>query len=174
MLQQVTMKLTFLFLVFFSNVHPSHQDNQVDDFKKQLQRFSAASKETEQKLQEWRDGATRICITSKLSQISVDDESSKVALRFIKNTGILEFLEAVYAFTNNRLILTPRIHRKLLQDKHTAKHIIKNYKRIHGVVQRYVKYDLMEQDCHHLGSVDLSKMIIQVYKNFQGLVRLMQ
>ena len=165
------MKLSFFLLFFFSNIEHSHGRDQVEKFKKQLKSFAEASKETEKKIQQWRVGVTPICVTSTLMQISVKNKLAKVALLFAKNT---EFLEAVSAFTNDRVILTPRIHRKLLQDKHDARHLIKKYEKIHGAVQRYVKYTLKKQECSHSGSEELSKVMIQVYKNFQVLVELMQ
>ena len=171
----MTMKLTFLYLVFFFlNIDRSHESNQVEDFKKQLQSFYEDCKETEKKLQEWRDGATPVCVASKVIQIKEKQSHGKSIQTGVYLTQNTEFLEALSSFTNKRLILTPRIHRKLLQDKHDARQLIENHKHIYGSVQHYAKYTLKEQDCTVSGSEELPKLMIQVYKNFQVLVKLMQ
>ena len=162
------MKLSFFLLFFFSNIEHS---TEVEKFKKQLQTFSEGVKETEKTLQQWREQTTPFCISSKLMQITVDDSAQKVGLLFLKN---IEYLRAVTAFTNDKTIVTPRTHRRLVQDQYSARQLIGNYEKIYGPVACYARYTLKEKKCNQPGSVEISKKIIQVYKNFQSFVKLTQ
>ena len=74
------------------------------------------------------------------------------------------------------MTLTKSLRKKLHHDKHHALLLITNYEKILGEVDRSTvdKYTLNEQKCKQPGSTQLSKVTIQVYKNFQVMLKAMQ
>ena len=161
------MKFILLLLVVVFNIGTSCENDQVKHLKKLVKQFSTNSKSTEKKLEEWSIGTNPVCISSKLMQITQINESTKIILQFINN---VEHLEAICGFTNERLILNSRVHAKVLRDKHAARRLIRKYEQVNGAVDRYIKYTLKEQKCELSGSVDISKVLIQVYHNFEVLL----
>ena len=139
-MQKVVMRISLFSIVVFSSIKASHER----EFKKQLKVFSGEVEETEKILEATKREGTPVCVSPRLIQIRMEDRATKVGLHLMRNT---EHLSALSTFTNDKLIITPRIHRKLLQDKHDARHLLKKYENIHETLRTYTKYTLKKQRC---------------------------
>ena len=159
----------FPLLVLITISSASQESHLVKGIKKTIRHFYEFSKETEKHLQEWnsRSGAA-ICISSEPKQVSSTKRTEEMSLQFQEN---LEFLAAICTLTKEKSIISRKIHRKIRQDKDRGRQLLKKYEEIYGEDERSAKYTLKEQECKEPGSLELSKVAIQVYKNFQKLLK---
>ena len=95
-----------LVLIFFNlSIVPTFQEKVATDltiFKQKVDSFSESVRFTEKKIEDSATPASPTCIIAKLSQISVQDKNTIIAIKFKRN---IEFLDAICAFTNDRYVV---------------------------------------------------------------------
>ena len=142
--------------------------------KQRVQMFLYASKHTQAKLTQLSHEAKSVCIATNFNHSNVSMRHHSISLLVNQLMINIQFLDAICDFTYNQQIFTPKMHHRLRQEKHEAKHITKIFGDMAGIKYKNVGYMLKEKQCNKSGARVIYKTMAQVYMNFQILFKLIK
>ena len=150
--------LSLSIAVSLTRIIQSESINQNAHFEEELQSFSVHSRASHKKIQEVMSEVTPVCIrtdfTQKNNPLSIAEKIPKknrlnIVERLSKN---VQFLKGICDFTHGKLMVTTRVHRRMIRDQHQGYKLIRRFERMHGKKFGVVKYRIEEGSCNQQGA----------------------
>ena len=132
----------------------------------QVQRFLRRSKRTEKEIQLWSARSKIHCVQVVFTDSEQPNKSNQLN-QFIRK---LKLLQTIWTYTDDKLILTPKIHQRMQRDIHKGNRLAKLLLDENSAVEHKVKYTLRTKECNQDLSIELNNILLRIYGSFRKYI----